>query len=249
MHKTNRRAIFVATILLLLSNSAGAMFESREKRLQAIKTVGIIAAVGDKFTFAKGGLTGLDNSSRSVPIGPWGLDDLIVQQTTSALAGRFQVKPVNYPHTTFAAITESPIRPLDLVRGDPFKKLVETEVTPQGLDAYIVITKAKMNFGGGSRKIEGVGIVTYKTLLQTYSQIHALYEIRVVDGKTFDIIEKMVTPPIDSGTNFKLAGPSSSVDESFSLGTSDVRDENLRRAVVDLIARSLPMILSDMHLR
>ena len=56
MHKTNRRAIFVATILLLLSNSAGAMFESREKRLQAIKTVGIIAAVGDKFTFAKGGL-------------------------------------------------------------------------------------------------------------------------------------------------------------------------------------------------
>ncbi|THD46515.1 MAG: hypothetical protein E8A46_26535 [Bradyrhizobium sp.] len=249
MRRTNQRVIFATTILLLLSNAAGAVFESREAKLQAIKTVGIIAAVGDKFTFAKGGLTGLNNSSRSLPIGPWGLDDLIVQQTTAALAGRFQVKPVNYPRTTFAAIAESPIKPLDLVRGDPFKKLVETEVTPQGLDAYIVITKAKMNFGGGSRKVEGVGIITYKTVLQTYSQIHALYEIRVVDGKTFDVIEKMVAPPIDSATNFKLGGPSSPVDQRFSLGTVDLRDENLHRAVVDLIARSLPSILSDMHLR
>jgi len=249
MRRSNPCTVLAATILLLLNNGAGAMFESREAKLQAIKTVGIIAAVGDKFTFAKGGLTGFENSSRSVPIGPWGLDDLIVQQATAALSGRFQVKPVSYPRTMFAAVNESAIKPLDLVRGDPFKKLVQTEVTPQGLDAYVVITKAKMNFGGGSRKVEGVGLITYATVLETYSQVHALYEIRVVDGKTFDVIEKMVAQPIDNATTLKMAGPSLPVDGSFSSATSDVRDENLHRAVVDLIVRSLPTLLSDMHLR
>lgn len=250
MRSSNQRAIVAATILLLLCNGAGAaMFDSREKRLQAITTVGIISAVGDKFSFANGGLTGLDNGSRSVPIGPWGLDDLIVQQATAALSGRFQVRPVNYPRATFAAVNESPIKPLDLVRGDPFKKLVQTEVTPQGLDAYIVITKARMNFEGGSRKVEGVGLITYKTVLETYSQIHALYEIRVIDGKAFDVIEKMAAPPVDNAANVRLAGPSRLVEEGFSFATSDVRDENLHKAVVDLIVRSLPTILSDMHLR
>jgi hypothetical protein len=106
-----------------------------------------------------------------------------------------------------------------------------------------------MNFGGGSRQVEGVGLITYKTVLETYSQVHALYEIRVVDGKTFDVIEKMVAQPIDNVTNIKLAGPSLPVDGNFSFAASDVRDENLHRAVVDLIVRSLPNLLRDMHLR
>jgi hypothetical protein len=237
MRSSNQCAILAAAMILLLSGGAGAVFESREKKLQAIKSIGIVSAVGDRFTFANGGLTGLDNSGRSFPIEPWGLDDLIVRQATAALSGRFQVTPVSYPRTTFAAVNESPIKPLELVRGDPFEKLVQTEVTPQGLDAYVVITKAKMNFGGGSRQVEGVGLITYKTVLETYSQVHALYEIRVVDGKTFDVIEKMVAQPIDNVTNIKLAGPSLPVDG------------NLHRAVVDLIVRSLPNLLRDMHLR
>ena len=85
-------------------------------------------------------------------------------------------------------------------------------------------------------------------MLETYSQIHALYEIRVVDGKTFDVIEKMVAQPIDNVMNVRLAGPSVAFDESFS-ATSDARDQSLHRAVVDLIVRSLPTILRDMHLR
>jgi len=68
--------------------------------------------------------------------------------------GRFQVQPVSYNRAAFAAVKDSPIAPVNLVRRDPFKKLVQTEVSPQGLDAYIVITKAKSNFGRGARKVE-----------------------------------------------------------------------------------------------
>ena len=152
-------------VLLVLSSSAHAWFETRNAKLQSVKTVGVVSAIGDQFTFAKAGLTGFDNSPRSVPIGSWGLDDLVVQQVTAALSGRFQVQQVTYTRAAFAAIQESPVTAVNLVRGDPFKKLVQTEVSPQGLDAYIVITKAKAYFGGGNRKVEGLGLIRYSTVL------------------------------------------------------------------------------------
>ena len=184
-----------AMVVLAVSIGACAMFETRETKLQPIKRIGIISAVGDEITFARAGLTGLDTSRQSFPVGSWGLDDLIVQQATAALSGRFQVQPVNYKRAAFAMIEkDSPVAPVNFIRGDPFKKLVQTEVSPQGLDAYIVITKAKANFGTGGRKIEGIGFITYGTLLLSYSQIHALYEISVIDGKTFDVIEKVAAP-------------------------------------------------------
>src|SRR5258708_12956456 len=106
-------------------------------------------------SFARAGLTGINNNpSQSFPIGSWGLDDLIVQQATTALSGRFQVQPVSYQRAAFAAIKDSPVAPVNLVRGDPFKKLLQTEVTPQGLYAYIAITKPKSHFGNGAPNVE-----------------------------------------------------------------------------------------------
>lgn len=230
-------------ILLVLSNGAHALFETRDAKLKLVKTVGIVSAIGDQFTFAKAGLTGLNNSPRTVPIASWGLDDLIVQQVTEALSIRFQVQPVTYPRATFATTQESAITAVNLVRGDRFKKLVQTEVSPQGLDAYIVITRAKAYFGGGNRKVEGVGLIAYSAVLESFRLLHALYEIRVVDGKTFDIIVKLAAGPPDEASSVRLPGPSLVIDASF-----DERDENLRRAIVDLVIRSLPNTLSDMHL-
>ena len=242
-------ANFATVVLLAVSVSACAMLETRETKLQAVKTVGIISAVGDEITFARGGLTGLDNRSQSFPIGSWGLDDLMVQQVTEVLNGRFQVQPVSYKRAVFAAIKDSPVAPVNLVRGDPFKKLVQNEVSPQGLDAYIVITKAKSNFGGSARKVEGIGFLTYGTVMVSYNQIHALYEIRVFDGKTFDVIEKMVAPPLDDVGAVRIAGPSRMIDESFSPSTGDpAQNEKLDAAIADLVARSLSSTLSDMHL-
>jgi len=47
----------------------------------------------------------------------------------------------------------------------------------------------------------------------------------------------------------RLAGPSRPVDESFSQGAGDpARNENLRKAITDLIVPSLSTTLSDMPL-
>jgi hypothetical protein len=136
------------------------------------------------------------------------------------LNGRFQVQPVTYQRAAFAAIQDSTVAPVNLMRRDPFKKLVETDVSPQGLDAYIVITKAKSNFAGGARRIEGIGFITFGTLLASSNHIHALYEIRVIDGKTFDVIEKMAAPSLDD-VGVRIAGPSRTIDETFAPGTGN----------------------------
>jgi hypothetical protein len=248
MHLSSRCVSFAA-ILLAVNLGACAMFETRETKLQAVKTVGIISAVGDEMSFAKAGLTGLSNPGQSLPIRSWGLDDLIVQQATMALSKRFQVQPVSYQRAAFAAIKDSPVTPVNFIRGDPFKKLVQAEVSPQGLDAYIIITKAKSNFGGSNRKVEGIGFITYDTLLASYNQIHVLYEVRVFDGKTFEVIEKRVAPPLDSSETMKLTGPSQLVDETFTPNTSNpAQNEKLHAAIADLVARSLSSTLSDMYL-
>jgi hypothetical protein len=249
MCRSIRCVRFATVVLIAVSVSACAAFETRETKLQAVKTVGIISAVGDEITFAKGGLTGLNNRSQSYPIASWGLDDLIVQQATTALNGRFQVQQVSYNRAAFTAIKDSPVAPVNLVRSDPFKKLVQTEVSPQGLDAYIVITKAKSSFGGGARKVEGIGFITYGTVMESYHQVHALYEIRVFDGKTFDVIEKMAAPPLDDEGQVRIAGPTRMIDESFATSVGNpAENEKLRAAIADLVARSLSTTLSDMHL-
>ncbi|MDD1520743.1 MULTISPECIES: hypothetical protein [Bradyrhizobium] len=243
MRTAGRYAWIAISISLVLSSGAHALFETRDAKLKDVKTIGIVSAIGDQFTYAKTGLTGINNSPRNVPIASWGLDDLIAQEMAKALSNRFQVQPVTYPRATFATTQESAIGPVNLVRGDPFKKLVQTEVSPQGLDAYIIITKAKASFGGGSRKVEGVGLITYSTVLESFDLLHALYEVRVIDGKTFDVIEKLAAGPQDGTSSVRLPGPSLMVDAGF-----DTRDENLRRTIVDLIVRSLPNTLSDLHL-
>src|SRR3984893_8108890 len=242
-------ASFAKVVVVAVSVSGCAMFATGETKLQAVKTVGIVSAVGDQMSFATAGLTGLNNSTQCFQIGSWGLDDLIVQQATTALNGRFQVQPVRYNRAAFTAIKDSPVTPVNLVRGDPFKKLVQTEASPQGLDAYIVITKAKSNLGTGPRKLEGIGLVTYGTVMESYNQVHVLYEIRVVDGKTFEVIEKMTAPPLDDGGQITIAGPSRRIDEISPADTRNPPENHpLPAAIADIVPRSLSTTVSDMHL-
>jgi hypothetical protein len=163
------RNIILSVVLAVTSVplSTTAAFETRATRLQAIRTVGVISAIGEEISVTLTGLTPLNKFGQSVPVGSWGLDDLIVQQATTLLSGRFRVQPVSYSRAAFATIKESVVAPVNLMRGDPFKALVRTDVSPQVLDAYIVITRAKSKLGTG-RKVEGIGFAEYRTLLASY---------------------------------------------------------------------------------
>ena len=77
-----RRVIAALVIFVALGDGADALFETRDAKLQAVKTVGVISAIGDQFTLAKGGLTGPDDGSRNFSIAAWGLDSELHHDTS-----------------------------------------------------------------------------------------------------------------------------------------------------------------------
>jgi hypothetical protein len=232
--------------LLALSGCASIEVASR---LQGVKTVGIISAIGDKFTFTASGLTGFDNAPRSVSIEAWGIDEQIIAQAISVLGQRFQVQPVTFQRELFFAPERvSSIPGVDLVREDPIKELVRSHVSPQGLDAYVVITKATLKYGTRRVPVSGIGLITHSALFDSSAMVHALYVVRVIDGHTFRNIDKKSADPVDTSIA-RLAGPSRAFDAAGLPPISDpLQNESLKAAVADLVKSSLGPTLRDLRL-
>ena len=242
------------TLLVLLAHSGCASLQETN-RLQGVKTIGIVSAIGDKFTFTQSGLTGVDNAPRSVSIEGWGIDEQIVARATAVLGQSFQVQTLSYPRDPFSAPERTSAIPVAALlrenpfkREDPFKESIRSHVLPQGLDAYVVITKATLKYGPRGIPISGIGLIKHSTLLDSSAIVHALYVVRVIDGHTFRTIDKKSADPVENSV-IRLAGPSRTLDAAAVPQISDpLQDESLKAAVADLINRSLEPTLRDLRL-
>src|SRR5258708_25015730 len=90
-------------LLLVAQMSGCAMLQRTDVRLTSAKTVGIVSAIGDDFTFTRAGLTAPTEADQHFPIGTWGLDDLIAIRMGVLLGKRFQVQGLTYSRAPFAA--------------------------------------------------------------------------------------------------------------------------------------------------
>jgi hypothetical protein len=240
----------VIALLLAVLATACTSIDAAPPKLQAIKTVGVISAIGDEFTVTKAGLTGFENSPRSLSIAAWGLDDLVVSQVSGVLSRRWQVQPVTYRRVAFANLElDSPVPVANLLRDDPIKKLVRTEVSPQGLDAYVVITKTKSPYGSRAKTVAGVGMINHDAVFDAYHAIHALYRVWIIDGHDFSVIDKMSAAPPSNNEMVRLEGPSRMVDGSLQPTANDTSpNDKAKVAVIDLIEHSLPATLQSLRL-
>jgi hypothetical protein len=251
--RKERLPSLVAYLALLLCSACAAIGTARPT-LREFKTIGIISAVGDTLTLTKAGLTGFKDNEQSFAIEPWGVDDLIVRRASELLSRHFSVQPVTYKRAAFAEPEQdhpfAVLNGLNRLRGDPLiADLVRTNATPQGLDAYVVVTKARSPHGSRGRKVTGIGIISNAALLTTYIQVHALYVVRVIDGHSFKMIDKRSAAPLNDTDMVRLEGPSRLADDTF-LPTMGgvVENEKLRAAVIDLVERSLPTTLEQLRL-
>jgi hypothetical protein len=236
--------------LLLGCGACTSIGSTETPKLREFKTVGVISAVGDTLTITTAGLTGPGNGGRAYSIESWGIDDLIVTRAGALLSRHFKVQPVVYKRAAFAALERNnPVVVVNLLRKDKIKELVRTEAATQGLDAYVVITKATSIYGNGARSVEGIGIIHHSALLNSYNQIHALYVVKLIDGHKFNVLGTWSAAPLDNTEVVRLRGPSRTVDDAFlPAGTGPAENEKLKAAVADLIERSLPVTLENLRL-
>jgi hypothetical protein len=246
MSRTNIQ--WISAALLILTNACTS-FAPVPTKLQGVKTVGVISAIADELTVTSAGLTRFDSADRTVSIVSWGLDDLVVSRVDAVLSPRFQIQNVTYQRATFARRERTSALPvIDLLRRAPVKALVRTEVSPQGLDAYVVITKGSSRYGSRGHLVSGLGIVDVSTVLDRYAEVYALYTIWVIDGHSFEVIEKKSALPLDNSDVIRLTGPSHKVDPTV-LSVADLAaSDQMKAAVTDLVTRSLEMALRDLRL-
>jgi hypothetical protein len=240
------------TAALLLIMASGCATVDSTAKLQAAKTVGIVSAVGDDFTVTRAGLAAPGEAEQRFSTEAWGLDDQIVARVGARLSPRYQVAAVTYPRASFAAREQlSPFTLLNTKsrRDDQIAELVRSQVSPQGLDVYVVISKAEAAFGSRGRAVAGIGVIQHVAVFGSSTQLHALYRVTVIDGHTLKVIDRRTAGSSGGGELFSLAGPSREIGADLVPAAQNPAGSNqLKAAVLDLIDNSLAATLQDLHL-
>lgn len=229
------RTFQILLLLLLLGACVHPAVPVEDAKVASIRTVGVVSAIGDTFRV----------NDRSIPIEPWGIDQAVIDKIAALLGSRFQVVPVTYQKPAFT----NP-------RGRPLADVVRTEVSPQGLDAYIIVNKISQVLPplvGGFVKYGtfGLSIVDTSTLLVTFVTLSAAYGITIVDGHQLTVIggsPALVPTKVVTG---EFSRPIRAVDKSWlpsSPVMSDAESQRLKDAVWDLIDKSLPLTLHELKM-
>ena len=233
-----------------LTLAACATFNSEQAKLRPIKTVAIISAVGDTFTFTDAGLTGMSAPPRVSDVSSWDLDPMIAREVGALLTPRFVVRPVTYRREWFLQSEgRSPVVPVNLFHEDAWKASLRKAVPSEPVDAYVVIVKAKAQTGPSNRLVQGLGAVRFHTLTGSYEELHALYEVKVLDAHSLDVVTALGAGPVGAMELSRLAGPTRMIDEAAFPPDSDATSNaTVRQGVTELIHQSLEPTLLDMHL-
>jgi len=239
--------LLAAAILL----SACTTFQTGKTKLQTVKTVAVISVIGDQFSFTRAGLNSQADTTQYFPINRWNIDETIARETAAAIGTRFQVEPVSYDRAAFLASPrkDSPVKPLNMLRKDHWKELLKA-IAPAGtIDAYVVIAKAESTIGSSDRTVSGIGGLSVRAMAGRYYQLHTLYEIKVFDGRSYELIESRSAAPLNNTDMVRLAGPSRLVDESYMPNNGNpAENEQLRAKINDMILGSLVPTLRNLYL-
>jgi len=225
----------VCVLFIAASEPAAAKYEN-------IRRIGVISAIGDTFAVEKVGLTVFGNERKEIATESWKIDDFVIARIRASLAGRFDVRTVNYnraallaPNASIFASTASKIA--DVVR----------QASPQGLDAYLVVTKGTSAYGTSNQSVTGLGIIDGSGLIGTNISVFALYWITLIDGRQFTGLG--AAPGPQAGFLVAIHGPSRQVDKSWWPTVFDAgANAKLKGVVVELLGQNLPATLQKLEL-
>jgi hypothetical protein len=150
--------------------------------------IGVIPVVGDQFVVQKVGFTVFGNEDAEVPIGSWGLDDLVVTRVRAAVAPGVAVRRIAYAKE---ALT-SPEQSKGLLFRDTKAELINLVrqiASGANCQRYVLVSRFIGQFSNTNQTVRGVGIVKWDHPLKKQTYLYALTYIRIFDGQDFSIIK------------------------------------------------------------
>jgi hypothetical protein len=209
--------------------------------------IGVISTIGGKFVVQKVGMTAFGNERNEVAIPSWGIDDLVATKLKALLAGKAEVRKIAAPEEAFAAY-QAPgglFRDHNAELKDALRKLT----AGQSFDTLLVVVGSVSPFGNTNQHIGGLGIVQSSSIVASYASVHAIFQVRVYDGRTLEF-QGWKSATTGQGTFLStIKGPHKEVDMSWwpepGKAEGDVRLKAVVREMVEqALATTLPEVLA-----
>ncbi len=153
-------------------------------------SLGVISAIGDRFSVQKFGLTVFQNEQAYVPIEDWGLDDLVLARVRAATSGDPSVRKIAYPKGAF----EPYFNPKSRLLPDPregLSAIVQSFTANAYCKRYLVATRTRGEVPGTHLELDGIGAYNQGLgSLMRHSHLFAVFAVNVLDGKTYEKLDR-----------------------------------------------------------
>jgi hypothetical protein len=213
------------------------------------KSVCIISAIGNTFSVQKIGITVFGNELNQAAIDAWGIDALVAGKFSSQLSQRFDVKRLDYPKGAFASLdTQKSILASDYK--DPRQEIRDIArglVGSQKCDLCIVATPFRSMYSNSNQSLYGLGILDQSSVLFTNVFLFAMWEVRVYDGKTFEVLARAVARRFETEWMIGIHGPYRRVDKSWLPAPGQVaQNAKLKQAMLALVEQSVTPLIAEL---
>jgi hypothetical protein len=152
--------------------------------------LGVISALGDRFSVHKFGLTIFENEESEALVNGWGLDDLPFARVRAATGADPSVRRIAYAKGAFAPFYNPKSRFLRDA-SEELPAIVRSITSNANCERYLVITKYNATVSGTKMEIKGIG--TYSqgigSLVRHY-HLFANVAISMYDGATYEKINR-----------------------------------------------------------
>jgi hypothetical protein len=175
-----------------VAKKPAAKAKSAAKQPAVVETgscrLGVISAIGDRFSVHKFGITVFETEDNEVPVEGWGLDDLAMARVRAATSSDPSVRRINFPKGIFDLF----YRPKSLFLREPnedLQQIVHNITANANCDRYMVIIKFKGTVSGTKMEINGVGVYSQGIgSLARHSHLFANVAVVMLDGSTYERI-------------------------------------------------------------
>lgn len=215
--------------------------------------LGVISALGDRFSVQKFGLTIFENEENDAPMNGWGLDDLPFARVRAATGADPSVRRIAYPAGAF----EPYYNPKSRFLPDPSEGLpaiVRGITANANCERYLVITKYNGVVPGTKMEIKGIG--AYSQGIGSFARHYHLFAnvaVSMYDGATYEKINRSLAA---FGASFAAGlglteDPLTKLDESVfpnppeSASGSTALKERTRALVSARLDRMIPVYLQQ----
>jgi hypothetical protein len=218
------------------------------------KSVGVISAIGDKFSVQKVGLTVFQNSLDEVSIDAWGIDERVVATLNAQLGARFDVKRIGQSKAAFIEVQKPKLFFVGNQEDYRYKiaDILRGIAASQKCDLYVVVTKSGSQVGSSNQSVGGIGIL-YGGAGALFSSVrlHTLFDVRVYDGQTFAVLGHQRASSAESSFVAIIRGPNREVDKSWwpEQPQSIARDARVKDATLALLDQSIAATVGELLLK